>query len=289
MVVVNYKGKDFYIDGGLKIQLDKKVLPQLQKKDKDVVFIVDGEERAGKSVFAMQLAGYAASYFGTEYNLDNVCLNPVEFKTKIENANKNEVVIYDEAHRGMASARSLSEVNNILKDLMMEMGQRNLFVVIVLPTFFLLDKYAALFRARGLFHIYENRNRRGFWVYFNKKHKLKLYMKGRKEFNYNCMKYPGFRGRFYDQYVIDEEGYREKKGQSFKVRAKITKEDVYSKEVTLLLWILRKECGLNSKQIIDLMKLHGEARFTNLAIRKRWQEYRDSRGIKVKVNTKDSN
>ena len=55
---------------------------------------------------------------------------------------KNEVVIYDEAHRGMASARSLSEINKILKDLMMEMGQRNLFVVIVLPTIFLLDKYA---------------------------------------------------------------------------------------------------------------------------------------------------
>jgi len=246
MAKFNFNGKSFYIDNRLKIQLDSKVLPDLQKKDKDVVFVVDGKERAGKSVYAMLIGAYAASYFNSKFDLSNVCMAPEEFRSKIEHASKNEVVIYDEAHRGMASARALSEINNILKDLMMEMGQRNLFVIIILPTFFLLDRYATLFRSRGLFHIYENKGRRGFWVYFNEKNKQTLYMRGKKEFNYNCMRYPRFRGRFYNQYTLDEDKYREKKANSFKSKPRITRAEHYMEQRDKLLCFLHKKYKLSS-------------------------------------------
>jgi len=258
MVAFEFNDKQYYIDNRLKTQLDKKVIPDLKRNDKDAVFVVDGEERSGKSVFSMGMGAYISAAFKKNFDLSNVCMDPLEFRSKIETAGKNEVVIYDEAHRGMASARSLSEINKILKDLMMEMGQRNLFVIIVLPTIFLLDKYAALFRARGLFHVYENKRRRGYWTYFNKKNKLLLYMRGKKEFNYNCMKYPYFRGRFYNQYPIDEALYREKKGNSFKTSEKTTKTEKFESQRNLLYWIMYNEYDIPVQQIVNQLKIYSK-------------------------------
>jgi len=252
MVTFEFNGKTFYMDGRLKKQLDNKVIPDLKKRDKDAVFIIEGKERVGKTKFSDILAAYVSSKLGTKYNLSNVCMSPQEFRNKIMSANKRQPVIYDEAHRGMASARALSEINNILKDLMMEMGQKNLFVLINLPTFFLLDKYAALFRARGVFHIYERKGRRGFWVYFNERNKLKLYMKGKKEFNYNCMKWPRFRGRFYDQYAIDEQEYRKKKALSFKKRPRITRAEAYKAQRDSLFWFMNKKLEVKQTKIAEI-------------------------------------
>ena len=238
MAKFEFKGKTYYIDGGLQDQLVKKIVPELSKKDKDRVVIVDGRERSGKSVFGMCLGAFMASQLKSEFNISNICMTPMEFKSKVETAEKNEVIIYDEAHRGMGSSSALSEVNKLLKDLMMEMGQRNLFVIVILPTFFLLERYVALFRASGVFHIYESKGNRGFWVYFNQKNKQRLYFKGKKEFNYNCFKWPQTRGRFIDQYPLDEQEYRKKKALSFKDTKRVTKNDVHITQRNLLLKML---------------------------------------------------
>jgi hypothetical protein len=233
--------------------LDKSIVPALGKKDKDAVFVVDGEERSGKSVFAMSIGNYVAYRLGTVFDITNITLAPEEFRNRVMNAKKNEVIIYDEAHRGMASSRSLSEINNILKDLMMEMGQRNLFIVIVLPSFFLLDKYAALFRSSGLFHIYEKRGQRGFWCFFNRKYKLKLYQYGKKDLNYNCMRWPYFRGRFTDQYPIDEQKYRAKKSESFTEKKRVTRGEVWMAQRDKLLCIMAKEFEIREKNLMKVL------------------------------------
>lgn len=243
-----------YIDGRLKNQLDTNVFPDLEKNDKDAVFIVDGKERSGKSKFTDYLGAYASTVLKVPYGIDSFCMNPQSFRDKIIQAKPKSIIIYDEAHKGMASARSLSEINNILKDLMMEMGQKNLFVVLVLPTFFLLDKYAALFRARGLFHIYELKKQRGFWVYFNEKNKLRLYKGGKKEFDYNCIRWPYFRGRFYNQYAVDEQEYRAKKAKGFAEHARTTRDERYLLQRNILLSILSKEFKKNDAEIEQLCK-----------------------------------
>lgn len=256
MANYEFNNNSFYIDGKLKIEIEEKIIPLLQKRDKDIVFVVDGPERSGKSVFAMLLGGLIASILKTEFNLSNVCMTPDEWRKKIETCPKNSVVIYDEAHRGMASRQALSEINKILINLMMEMGQKNLFVIVVMPTFFMLDKYPALFRARGLFHIYESKSQRGFWVYYNQKNKLKLYQRGKKEFNYNCMKFPGFRGRFYNQYTLNEEEYRLKKAKSFREGVRLTKAEKYIDQRNKLLLILHEKTGYGVEGLVKLMKAY---------------------------------
>lgn len=254
MAFFEFNGKSVYIDNRLKRELDRKVIPDLKRKDKDAVFCVDGKERSGKSVFSMSIAAYIASVLKTEFNLSNVCMQPNEFREKVERSGKRQAIIYDEAHRGMASIRTLSEVNKILKDLMMEMGQRNLFIIVVLPTFFLLDKYVALFRTSGLFHVYENKRRRGYWVYYNEKRKQTLYMLGKREFNYNCMKFPHFRGRFFNKYSLNEEVYREKKAKSFKSKPRVTKIEVLMDQRDTYIWILHQKLKLSSLDIEKLNK-----------------------------------
>lgn len=290
MATFDFNGRTFYIDGRLKEQLDKKIFPDLNHKDKDVVFIVEGKERSGKTKFADILGAYASTKLKTHYDVSNLGMTPEEFRNKIINAKKKQVVIYDEAHRGMASARALSEINNILKDLMMEMGQKNLFVIIVLPTFFLLDKYAALFRAKGLFHIYERRGNRGYWVYFNERNKLKLYRGGKKEFDYNCMRWPHFRGRFLNQYAMDEHEYRLKKAKSFNEKPRITKAETYKAQRDTILYIMYKEFRKTDSDIAKLCKkyLLDMKRRTICDIRLEKERQIANKGLELKNNDENT-
>lgn len=266
MVVYTYKGKSAYIDDRLAHELEHEIIPNLMDKDFDNVFCIDGGEGTGKSKFADIICGYVAAKIlenyklDINYSVDNLHLSPLQFRNAIVNAKKNSIVVYDEAHKGMGSRRSLSEINGILNDLMMEMRQKNLFVVLVLPTFFMLDKYPAIFRTRGLFHVYRGKNNktgkkeRGYWVYFNEKYKLELYIKGKQYFNYNCIEWPSFRGRFYNQYIIDEKKYREKKKESFKQHGKReTKAEVWQNQRNRAIYILHKELKLGRPNLLKLL------------------------------------
>lgn len=266
MAIYNYRGKKAYIDDRLKQELDENIIPDLKKDDTDFVFCIDGKERSGKSKLADNIAGYIASQMNVNYSHDNFHLSPTQFRNGIVNSTKRNIVIYDEAHKGMGSRRSLSEINNILVDLMMEMGQKNLFVILVLPTFFMLDKYAAIHRTNGLFHVYKSKERdpitkkrRRFWVFFNEKNKIELYVKGRQFLNYNVVKWPPFRGTFYDQWIVDKEKYTEKKKESFKQHGKReTKAEIWLEQRNSLIYLLHNELKMgatNLKKILSKVKI----------------------------------
>jgi len=257
MVVVNIKDPitskiyNFYIDKKLKEQLDSKVKSALGQKDEDYLIAVDGEERAGKSTFAMQIG----KYIDPSLSLDRVCFSPDEFRKAIINAEPGQCVIFDEAYRGLSAKGALTEVNRILVSLMMEMGQKNLFVIVVLPTFYLLEKYVALWRARVLFHIYRRNTQKGFWVCFNKKKKKLLYLKGKKDYGYGYVK-SGFRGRFSKKYVIDEQEYRNKKAESLKVGYKTTKREDYLLQRDRLVYALSRELNVSTRELEKICNLY---------------------------------
>ncbi len=198
----------YYVEKKVKELLDKKVKKDLSERDKDYVIIMDGYEGAGKSTFAMQIG----KYVDPTLKLDRICMTCEEFKKAINNAKKNQCVIYDEAVTGLTSADSISRVGKMLKSLMMQMRQKNLFVIIILPSIFEFNKYAVLSRARWFFHVYESGGRRGYFVGYNRRDTRRLYLKGKKTYSYLVRSY--FNGRFYGKYVVDEEEYRKKKEQA---------------------------------------------------------------------------
>lgn len=198
------------MDENLKKIWDR-IKANLVKNDEDRCYIVDGRERCGKSLFTIQ----QACYIDPTFDISRICFTPEELLNCIRTAKPGQVIIFDEAFRGLSSAQSRSKTNQQIKTALMEMGQRNLVLFIVLPSFFLLDIYAATLRSHALFHIAKepNSKRRMFKVY-NERKKWVLYHLGIKH-GANYAKPPSrFKGNFYNKYPIDEQAYRKKKSDA---------------------------------------------------------------------------
>ena len=234
------------MDGYLKHNLDtaKKVIQQ----DWDMVFVVDGAEGSGKSVLAMQCAYYC----DPTLTLDRVVFTPFEFSKAIMNAKPYEAVVYDEAYTGLSSRATMSMINRTLIKMLAEIRQKNLFVFVVMPTFFDLDKYAALWRSRVLLNVYTGeRFQRGFFKFFNAERKKDLYIKGKKYYNYNLVK-PNFIGRFCKGYPVDEKEYKKKKKDSLLDREKKREEAEIKRQIEDELFIRVMELGDDIKHNVKM-------------------------------------
>jgi hypothetical protein len=257
MAIVKVNDIEYFLEDRLKDNLDNIIIPDLHKKDKDCFLVVDGKEGSGKSFFSFQIG----KYVDNSLDLSRVCFTADEFRQAIFKAKRGQCVIYDEAFTGLSSRASLSMINKVLISLTMQMRQKNLFVIIVLPTFFLLDKYIALFRARALVHIFENHGRRGYFRVYNAKLKRLLYLEGYKTYSYFIKKIrTKFKGRFYGKFALGDSSieklYRKKKEKSLMDAEKnpMTGQQVKFKEQRdLLLYILRKNLKLSYRQMEEML------------------------------------
>ena len=181
-------------------------------KDWDRVYIIDGTEGSGKSLLGLQL-GF---YLDPTLNLNRITFSGEKFAKAVENAKKGQCIIFDEAFNGLSSSGATSKLNRLITRKLQECRQRNLFLIIILPTFFMLQKYAAIFRSKALFHVYSTKKGvRGYYKVYNPKNKKRLYLSGAKLYSY---KYPYVKHsyRFYGKYPLDESEYRTKKLEALK-------------------------------------------------------------------------
>lgn len=247
---------EYYIDDRLKENLDTKVIPDLEKRDKDRVFVIDGAEGSGKSTLALQIGRYV----DPTLNLSRVVFDAEAFREAVFKATKGQCIIYDEAFTGLSSRSSLSGINRALVSLMMQMRQKNLFVIIVLPTFFLLDKYVALFRTVALIHVYENRGIRGYFKIYNRKLKKFLYLAGKVTYSYNTKKVrTTFNGRFYGKFALgdnnQEDEYRKKKEKALMATEKnpMSSQQVkYRQQRDIIIYVLRTRLNLSYRELENL-------------------------------------
>lgn len=219
MPIVEVNGKEFHMDGYIQSVAD--ISKEMLRKDWDVVLLCDGVEGSGKSVLAQQLGGYIAKPLNDEeqisdyFTLDDICFTAPEFKKKCENQKKFRTVIFDEAFRGLSARRAMSNVNNALNTIFNEVRQRNLCIIIVMPSFFEMDKYPALWRSVALFHVKTDaRGNRGFVNVYDRDRKTILYLEGKKKYSYS-KPMPNYRCRFTKTYTVDELEYKKKKAKAF--------------------------------------------------------------------------
>jgi hypothetical protein len=231
MVKVEAKGYgQMYIDGFLQHAYD--VARKVIRNDWDMVFIIDGSEGSGKSVLAMQ----SAKYCDEDFNLDRVVFTPKEFRKAIIESQKYQAVVYDEAYTGLSSRATMSLINRTLISMLAEIRQKNLFVFVVMPCFFDLDKYVALWRSRALIHVYTGKDfSRGFLAFYNTDRKKSLFMLGKKFYSYGKPT-PNFIGRFTNKYVVDEKAYKKKKKDSLIAREKTREEKELRDEIQAALF-----------------------------------------------------
>lgn len=216
------KPGSYHLDDKLKARWDSLKNGKLAELDEDRIYIVDGREGSGKSLFTLQQASYIDPTVLTDLDSkgfpNRVCFSPEEVLAqirKLRSDNKNTYcVIFDEAFRGLSSRSALSKVNKQIIQVLMEMREKNLVFFIVSPSFFLIDLYPAMIRSNALFHIAKKKGAksRSFKVFSHKK-KAKLYQHGiRKGWEYKV--YTKFMGRFFGNYPGGndfEKVYREKK------------------------------------------------------------------------------
>ncbi len=205
---------EYYMDPIMGRELDK-VREAVIKKDRDYVMVVDGEEGSGKSVLAMQIA----KHLDPTFNIENIVFTADQFMKKIKITKKFACIVLDEAFSASSARASLSQVNRAMLGIATEMRQRNLFIIMCIPSFFDLDKYFALWRCKALIHVYFRKDgSRGRYILFPKTKKKYLYLNGKKNYNYSKPKSPFPPLVFSNHYVVDETAYRQHKANAFKTR-----------------------------------------------------------------------
>lgn len=202
MAVVTVSNSTYHVNNRLKEKWDKIKDGKLKLMDNDKVYIVDGRERTGKSTFALQQACYIDPTL--VHDIKRICFSADEFLEAIRKTDSDDkvtkCVVFDEAFRGLSSRGAMSKVNKKIITALMEVGQKNLVIWIVLPSFFMLDLYAAMLRSNALFHIETDKRtkKRVFYVYPHKK-KGYLYQSGvRKGWSYDIR--TKNKGNFYDNF-----------------------------------------------------------------------------------------
>jgi hypothetical protein len=285
MGTVKVSGQTYHMNDNLIKKWNDVKDGKLKKTDSDRVYITDGRERTGKSLFTIQQGafideelvedqkngiilpripmGNATSWDvnsqwrkeATKRYKEGTLLPQITFNSK-ETLNairiykstekRTKVINFDEAFRGMSSKGVLSKENKRLVQALMEMGQSNLVVFIVSPSFFLLEFYPAVLRSNALFHVRKDKKSGKRIVrVFNYRKKASLYQIGiRKGWGYNLKTKQN--ANFYNIYPAGQDfewRYRLKKQLSLQdVDIKEEKEEhKWKKERDLMVKGLYKE------------------------------------------------
>lgn len=237
-------------------QLDK-AKEIVLNSDQDRLYVCDGREGVGKSTLTFQLA----FYLDPTFSLDSVAFTTEQFKHLIRTLPKYKALVWDEAFKGLSSKGALSKENKKVVTLLQECRQRNLFIFIVLPTIFLLEKYAAIFRSQALIHAsaYRKNFKLRYYKVYNYKNKTLLYLKGRTLYSYAVPKIQKSY-RFYAKLppTIDKKEYEKNKYEAFKgLEDKEPEETKAMKQRNYLMSLLNTDYGLNYVQIAEKLEKKG--------------------------------
>lgn len=251
----------FELDDGLKSQID--ILLKNIKNDWDFTIIISGrgEVRVGKSVLAMQIAAYWASEIKRLYGkntilgIDNFVFDGrrlIEKGNEIGTKYPYSPLIYDEAGADLAGTKVITQMTQDVLDFYRECGQYNLLNILVLPDFFDLPKGLALTRSIFMLDVdyYADDDgvfQRGYFKFYSRPNKKNLYLKGKREQNYNAYQYD-FRGRFYNFYPIDEDAYRKAKVNALKHREN-RRNSVVLDQRDYCMWLLTSFHGYSREKL----------------------------------------
>ncbi len=232
-------------------------IKKVSKGNQDRVYVVDGREGVGKTTVAFQFAYIVDPNF----SLDNVVFTAEQFEDKIRKLDKFRALVFDESFNGLSSKGALSKQNKKLVRLLMECRQRSLYVFVVLPSIFLLEKYVAVFRSQCLFHSFASKknNDRRYYKVYNYHNKKLLYLLGKHLMDYTKPKVPKSY-RFYAKFppTIDKVAYEKKKHEAFLSNDEdITEESKHIHQRNLAWYILHKKYGLTQVELVKLNERYG--------------------------------
>lgn len=265
----SYKGQredGFYFDDNLKNQLDILIKNVTRDWDFTIMITGSGEVRVGKSVLALQIMAYWTYAiekvhgikvpFDIKTNIVFEWTKLIEMGNQLAAKSKYCALSYDEAGETLEGIKSATKELRAVRDYLRECGQYNFLNLLVLPEYFDLPKGIAVTRCTFLLDVFYNANEeglfeRGYFKFYSRRNKKQLYMKGKKELNYNAHPY-NFSGRFINFYPIDEEEYRESKKKALRKRETSGRLDAVL-SMRNAAWHLLSESGMEDQEIANHM------------------------------------
>lgn len=199
---------------------------------------------SGKSTIAQLVAAVVDPTF----NESRLYFEDNETKQGIINSEKKKSHILDETLSMLNIRRAMSNVNITITSLFSEIRQKNLFLILCLPSIFDLDRNIAIHRSLFLIHTYSRNGQRGYFRFYGRKAKAKLFASSYAKKTYQYLARPTFWGRFANGYVVNEEEYRQRKDDVLKRYIPKDIPDKKLEEKTL------KEREKKAIQIINLQK-----------------------------------
>jgi len=214
MTLLKLKEHEFYMDEFLKRRLDT-LKHIVYKKNWDGVILLDGLERVGKSTLGITIGYYLSD---GNFTVNNICVDNDDAIRKIESFPNKSVLLVDEGSLVFSSKDAMKKEQKRLMKILNVVGQKNMIFIIILPSFFDLNKQIAIRRSKFLLHCYTNNSlQRGRFAYFGEDAKKKLYSVGKK--NFDSYQYPkrsrNELGRFTDFNPLGQEYIDTKKRSLF--------------------------------------------------------------------------
>lgn len=190
-----------------------KVLQQVDMS----VFIIDGRPGTGKSTFAAQIGYYLSR---GSLCVDDIVFSDKQFIDRLNTAPIGSCIILDEAFDLLNKRSTLSSQNRILLSMMQKARVKQCFILIVLPTFYDLDKNIILQLADCLINCYRTPfGRRGQYKVYTRDDLRRLWFYGRTNQSYSQrIAKPNFFARFTKFFPVDYDKYTSKKLESLKSR-----------------------------------------------------------------------
>ena len=187
-------------------------IKKIVKRKWDAVFIIDGNERGGKSTLGMTAAWYLSN---GKLTLNNFAAGINDASEKIDKLPDGSILFVDEGSLVFNSKDSMTREAKKLQKILDVVGQKNMIFIIVLPCFFDLNKNIATRRSKFLLHVYTASDlQRGRFSYFSPNKKRHLYTLGKKNFGSYSKPKADWLGSFVDFHLPFDEEYIKLKRKS---------------------------------------------------------------------------
>jgi len=195
-----------YIQETLALNLD--IYAEKIIEDMHFLLLVTGNDSVGngKTTAATQFGSYLTWKINNLHKLNNtfthqnVVFSSKELMDRSFKLPQYSVIVLDEGDD--LTTHAMKQTTGELKRYFRKCRQLNQILILILPSFFELPKFYSLARSHCLINVkFMERFERGYFDFYGPNSKKKLYLYGKKEWNYSVQK-PDFYGRFFSSYCF---------------------------------------------------------------------------------------
>jgi len=192
-------------------------------KDMHFLGIISGNDQVGngKSTLATHIGCYLTYKINqihgenNTFTSRNMVFSAADLEKRSFELPKYSVIVLDESDD--LKEHSMKEISKKLRTYFRKCRQLNQILILITPSFFELNKFYALNRSHALLNVkFMGEYDRGRFDFYGPRKKKLLYLKGKKEWNYDAHKYD-FPGHFAGSYFFfpnckdEDENYRKMK------------------------------------------------------------------------------